>query len=339
MAVSRSRDRRRTRRAYVGIVVVALLLFAALSAAWLYLAGRLENEVARQIDRAREEGLSIGCANRDVFGYPFRLGIRCDAVTVDGANGMLRIAGGAIRTAAQLYRPNRIVAEIDGPLLVDTPQAPPVDLRWALTQASATFWREGLDHFALVSDAPVLSLAQPAADRQPLAEAAHTETHVRRREGDLDAAFSATQARLVMPGAPDLPPADLSLDLTVGGAADWLSGRMNGTARERLAGRPITLRSARVDLGASEADLSGTVQFDADGRMSGTLHLSLLGANEIAMLVGQAAPDLASLANTIAAVLPLAGRQENGHTVIDITARNGQLAAGIVPLGTMPRLD
>ncbi|MCB8837240.1 DUF2125 domain-containing protein [Aurantimonas sp. VKM B-3413] len=334
-----SDSRRRTRRAYLGVVATVVLLAAGLSGAWYYLAGQLDARVTRAIAVARANGTDIECPNREVFGFPFRLGIRCDAVSLDGDGSRMRATAGAFRSAAQIYQPNKVVAELDGPLIVDTADAPPLDLRWGLAQASATFWTQGLDHFAFVANSPVVALAEPAAARQPLVEAASTETHARRRGDDLDLALTVRGAKIVAPGAPSFPSIDTASDLTIGGAADWLTGRARGQSpRQMMSGREVTLRSLLVKAGSASAELSGQFSFGADGRLSGDFKLMVDRPEEIAALIGQAAPQFASIAKTVASAVPFIGRPRGGKTVIDIAARDGMLSAGIVPIGPLPPL-
>lgn len=327
------------RKAYLWIVVVAVALFLALSAAWYYLAAQLDARAAATIEAAAAEGVEIGCPNRSVAGYPFRLGLRCDALTLDPRGEGLRLTAGALRTAAQIYRPNRIVSELDSPLIVDAPETPPLDIRWQLAQASVSFWTEGLERFSLVVEAPDVGLAQPAAGRLPVATAEHLELHVRRRDADLDLALTDRGIRIVAPEVPSLPVFDVALDATIAGAADWLNGDAGDTPREALAGRAATLRALTVDFGDAGAELSGTFRFDEGGQLSGDFELALTDPQRIAALVAEALPQFASVANSIAAALGFVGREEAGRTVIGIGVRDGIVAAGVIPLGTIPPLE
>ncbi|MEH6721232.1 MAG: DUF2125 domain-containing protein [Aurantimonas endophytica] len=327
------------RKAYLWIIVVAVALFLALSAAWYYLAAQLDARAEATIAAAAADGVEIGCPNRTVVGYPFRLGLRCDAVTIDPRGEGLRLTAGALRTAAQIYQPNRVVSELDSPLIVDAPEAPPLDIRWQLAQASASFWTEGLDRFSLVAEAPDVALAQPAAGRLPLVASEHLELHVRRREADLDLALSNRGIRVVAPDVPSLPVFDASLDTTIAGAADWLNGYAGGTARQAMAGREATLRALTIDLGEAGADLSGAFRFDGEGRLSGDFELAVTDPQRIAALVAEALPQLASVANSIAAAVGFIGRQENGRTVIGLNVRDGDVSAGVIPLGEIPPLE
>ena len=329
----------RARKAFGWILIVVVVLAAGLSGAWYYLAGQLDMRAAQTIAAQKLRGTDIGCPGRTVFGYPFRLGLRCDALTIDAPREGFRASAGQLRTAAQIYRPNRVVAELDAPLIVDARQVAPLDIRWQLMQASGTFWTEGLDHFALVADEPVVALAQPAGDREPIATAVHVETHVRRRDADLDLAWMSRGGRIVAPGAPTLPSADTSAVVTVIGAANWLDGRIEGeTPREALAGRTVTMRSLRVDMGDAGAELSGSLAFDPAGTATGDLELAVTDPEKVARLIGEAAPQIESVADTVAQAVNFIGRQENGRTVISLNLTRGALSAGIIPLGRIPPL-
>ncbi|WAP68053.1 DUF2125 domain-containing protein [Jiella pelagia] len=248
----------KARRALIGVVLVAVLLAAALSGAWFYLAGRLDDELTRAIEQAAGRGTDITCPDREVFGFPFRIGFRCDSISVVRAGDRpFEARGGAVRTAAQIYRPNHVVAEVDAPLRVATPEMPPLDIRWDLAQASATFWTEGLDRFSLVTEEPRVGIVVPGdggGDR-PVVEAAQSEAHARRRDDDLDIFTLMKGGKLTFAGAPDLPPLEASTDLTIAGAGDWLSGAARGqTGRELFAGRQVSLRSLLLEMDTANAE-------------------------------------------------------------------------------------
>lgn len=356
MPASTTHDLSRSRKAFVWIAAVAILLAAALSGAWYYLAGRLDAAAGEILRQAESQGVLVSCDDREVFGYPFRLGLRCAALGLDDAANGTRATAGALRTAGQIYDPTRFVAELDGPLLIDTAGSPPLDLRWGLAQASAHLWTEGLDRFALVVDAPEIALAEPAAGRRPLARSDRIELHLRRRGEALDVAASDAGISLLEPALAGVPRFDVSADATIEGAAGWLGGAAVGeTLGQALAGRSGTIRALRIGLaapsaadglaaragapaGLASAELSGPFQVSDDGSISGNFQIALSDPAGIAGLVGSLDPRLAGTASTVASAVGMAGRQVDGRTVIDITVRDGDAALGFIPLGTIPPL-
>lgn len=325
------------RKAFVVIAAIVILLAAGLTAGWYYLANEIDRRVAGVIEAAKANGVTLTCANRSVFGYPFRLGLHCDATGIDAPQDGIRATMGTLRTAAQIYEPTRIVAELDSPAYLQTPNLPPLDLRWTLGQASAKFGSEGVGIMAVSLDQPVIALSRPAADRLPIVEADHIEFHARRRDGDLDLAFSNLGTEIVAPGVPQLPAFDASGDLTVDGAAGWLSGAAAGsTPAEALVGRTGTIRSVQLDFGEAEAELSGTFGIGEDGEVSGDFELAVAEPQRVAEIVADLIPQLAPIASSVATGIGFIGRQVDGRTVVPLTVEDGKISAGMFPLGSIP---
>lgn len=342
MAPSSLPVKNRSFRPFVWIALVAVLLAAALSGAWYYLANQLDRAVRAGIETAGGQGVRIGCENQSVFGYPFRLGLRCDALDIDAPEKNFRADGGALRTAAQIYQPNKVVAELDGPLTIAASGMPPFEVTWALAQSSTSFWTAGIDHFALVLEAPKIALNQPAGARLPMVQSDHVEVHARRRDGALDVAVTDRGIRLMAPQLAAVPAFDVAADVTVEGAADWLAGQREGqTLGDALAGKSGAIRTLSIVLpgAAGSATVSGPFSVDAEKRVSGDFTVVVADVEGVVSLVTAAAPQLAGLASTVASGIAFAGRTENGKTTIQITVRDGKAALGMIPLGRIPRLD
>ncbi|GGE13494.1 hypothetical protein GCM10011390_35740 [Aureimonas endophytica] len=343
MAASSARRPGGARRAFVAVAAIAILLAAALSGVWYYLANRLDGAVQAAIEAAAGTGTTIACERQEVFGYPFRLGLRCEAVGVEAPAKELKAAAGALRTAAQVYDPSRIVAELDGPLLLDTPKTPPLDIRWRLFQASAHFWTEGVDRLALVIEGPDVALAGRAGTRTTLATSDHLEVHARRNGADLDFALSDDGVKAAQPELASLPPFGVAADLSVTGAADWLSGERPGdTLGEALRGRAGTIRSLKLAFagtGAGSAEVSGPFSVDGDGQISGRFAIALTDPAAIADLAGRLVPEAEGIAGTIASGIGLVGRTENGRTLVEIDVKRGRASLGFIPLGKLPQIE
>lgn len=325
-------------RVFLVLIVLVILLIGAATAGWYYLAGALDRRIAGAIDAAAGGGTTIGCVDRTVFGFPFRLGLSCDAVSVDAPANGIRATAGSLKTAAQVYEPSHIVAELTGPLDVDAPDTPPLRVDWTLAQASTSLWTEGLERLALVLEAPVVSIRQAEGDPVPFARSDHLEVHARRNGAALDAALTDRGILMSVPGLPELPPFDLAADLTVDGAAGWLqSGIPGGRLDQALRGEAGTIRSLALSLpSGGAADISGPFRVNDTGEISGNFRLALENPQAIAGLVEVLVPGASGIATAIAGGIGFAGRQENGRTVIDIQVRDGRAQLGFIPLGRIP---
>lgn len=338
MASSGTVKRSRAFRGIVWVAVVALVLFAGLTAAWFYLASELESRVEAVLQQTGEQGTLVGCGGREVFGYPFRLGLRCETTSVSRPVDGLELTAGAMRTAAQIYNPSRIVAELDGPLTVAETGSTPFVANWALGQASLVFSGQGVERFSLVLDEPTLAIqAQPAL---ALGSATRAEVHARRNGADLDLAIRDDGVAPVLPGMGALPPFDLYADLSLVGAAETLdSGLPPGGVSGLVRGRAGTLRAVRVTLaGGGLAELAGPFEVSPEGEISGRFQVSVENADAIAGLIGTLVPGSAGIARTIAGALPLAGRREGNRTIVSIDVEDGEARLGFIRIGRLPNV-
>ncbi len=143
-----------------------------------------------------------------------------------------------------------------------------------------------------------------------------------------------------IPPIGDIPAFDLSTDLTVDGAADWLrDGVPGGQVGPALRGEAGMIRSLKLisSVGAS-IDVSGPFRVSQTGEISGDFRLALENPQAIAQLVSALVPGSAGIASTIAGGIGLVGRQENGQTVLDVAVRDGEARLGFIPLGRLPRI-
>ncbi len=335
MAGSSAKRRSAAPRVFAGVVLVALVLFAALTAGWFYLARELDTRVQDAIEAAAGEGVTIACAEQDVFGYPFRLGLACDSVAIEAPESGIRATGGQLRTAAQIYDPRRIVMELGAPVAVDAPDLPPLELGWDLAQGSARFSGDGLEQMSIAIDAPWITLRDEGTQ---IAEANRFEVHSRRNGADLDLALTDRGLTVAPPGLGALPTFDVSADMSVAGAAGWLAdGLPGGRIETALRGSQGTLRQLRLAPAQGGAmEISGPFAFSPTGEVTGNFRIALEDPEAVASLVGQLVPGGGAIANTLVGGLGLVGRQEEGRTIVDVEVRDGRAQLGFIPLGRIP---
>ncbi|WP_182085139.1 DUF2125 domain-containing protein [Aureimonas sp. ME7] len=334
------RRRSAASRVFAGVFALVIVLAAALTGAWYYLAGELDRRVASALDASAGGGTAITCDNHAVFGYPFRIGLRCDAVGVDAPQNGIRLSGGSLRTAAQVYAPSHIVAELAGPLRVSAPDLPPLDVNWSLAQASTSLWTQGLERVSIAVDAPVVSVVAEAGALTPLARSDRLEAHARQNGAALDFAFSDAAVVATIPALGEIPAFDLSADLTVDGAAGWLrDGVPGGQIGPALRGEAGVVRSLRLQSSVGAVlEISGPYRVAETGEVSGDFRVGVENPQAIAALVAALVPGSAGIASTVAGGIGLAGREENGRTILDIQVRDGEARLGFIPLGRLPRI-
>ena len=89
---------------------LGIIVFAGLySGAWFFGADRLKTLVR---ERLSDSSVSVACTGLDVKGYPFRIGVYCDAIGIDDKRTGTSASFGALRSAAQVYNPGHAIVEL-----------------------------------------------------------------------------------------------------------------------------------------------------------------------------------------------------------------------------------
>ncbi|QKV20131.1 DUF2125 domain-containing protein [Oricola thermophila] len=319
---------RRMRWMAAGILAAGI----AYSAGWYWLANRVEAETARYIATQRQQGTTIGCADRSVGGYPFRLEVFCTAFDLARPLDGLTVKAGAFRSAAQVYEPRRVYTELDSPVVVESAVAGALRLDWSLARATA-------------------SLAQPLPERASVAvddldvtldgigkalAAAHAEAHMRLREGDLDIAwrYEGLVFDERVAGRANLPVLAGDGDVTIeDGAARAASGlrTLRGASGEiRRLALLVTPKQGLL--------VSGPFSVDEGGLVDATLELVVVDPAGLAQAFRAAFPELAAQIDALAAMSAESGPDGTPEIVLPVSIRDGQAVLGFIPLGRLPAL-
>lgn len=313
----------------VGVAIVAGLY----AAGWFYAAGRIGDALTRRLDASRERLVSYSCGDLSVRGFPFRIGVFCDTVGIDDRPNGLSASFGALRSAAQVYRPGHAVIELDGPAQVRVTPDRVFVADWALMHASAVGWTDGLDRGSLAYEGLTGRLAAPSAAFSLGLSAARGEAHLRRSGEALDVAGSAERLVLDL-DARALPPLDAALDMTIADAARWISAE--GPPDEAPYGAKVELRRLALDLGeGNRVVLSGPLTVEEDGSLSGAVDLEIEGIAVWRDRISAAFPEIAETAARVAqAISDLSDGKD--RAVVKLTLRDGTVYLGLFPIAFLP---
>jgi hypothetical protein len=303
-----------------------VLLFGGYSAGWFYVADLLKQETQAAIAEISEGGARAECANPAVRGFPFRFGLYCDRVAFADASRGVGLTAGGFRSAAQVYDPTRVVAEVDGPARVELPQIAPLDLEWQGLRASARL-AEPLPERLSVEGRTLT--AKLAADK-PLGSLVSFEAHMRPNDGDLD--LAARFAGLALdPAAVEgrrLPALSGQADLSITGGAG-----LAASGAGSLRGRAGTVRTLSLTAAPDiEVTVSGPFSIGHDGLLDAELTLSLRDPGGLATLLGNAFPEarqqIATSLSGLAALRP--------KPALPLRIVRGRAMLGFIPLGDIP---
>lgn len=319
----------RTRRFQL-LMAASLAVLVGWSIAWFIIATYVDRHVERAQLELAEANIDLECAQRKVTGFPFRIELRCaHGSHLTGPTGSARLEGATV--AALIYRPSRLIMELQGPLSVQSPFWDGLAADWSLARASA---RVDLDAQAMTRfDAEVIDLDVAYGDA-PGALIRELDVNLRAHPANpTDLQFSV---RMVGVEPEDGPVAG---DIRVSGVLEngamlTQSGGIPAFIASGSKGLRLAIDGAVVEIDgvamAAEADLL----IDHDGRLNGTLDLALAGAEDGLPFVETSDGNdvlMAAFHRAVAAapegeVAGVAGR------TMQLTLRRGQVMMGILPL-------
>lgn len=265
-----------------------LLLLAAIgwTVAWFVIRDRAAQRLDAVLAREAAAGRQWTCSDRVLGGFPFRIEVACSTLGLQ--RGATRASFGRTVAVAQVYQPRMIIAEVTGPLHVESGEAR-VDAQWRLLQASVHLTRGGFQRTSLIADgASVRAAGLLAADAVAAAE--RLEVHVRPdparfgTEAAYGVALSAAKA--AVPGLNELVGGDELLDFGADAVLTRVEAFRGGPPAEqveRWRQQAGSLELTRVTLakGARRLEAKGSLGIDDLHRATGRLELAAAGLEDV----------------------------------------------------------
>src|ERR1700694_5765970 len=172
--------------------ILLLIAAAAWSAFWFYSASRVDGAADAWRAREAKSGRVYDCASRSVAGFPFRLEVRCDGVSVSlisqtagqgAAPTPVTAKIGEILVVAQVYDPKLLIAEFSAAgAISDRGQQRSMVVNWSKARSSVVGLPAVPQRASIVFDDPEVNRFNGSM-QAPLARAKHIELHGRLVEG------------------------------------------------------------------------------------------------------------------------------------------------------------
>ena len=281
-------------------IMPILLVVAALgwSAFWFYSASQVDS--ASDAWRAREakSGRVYDCAKRSVAGFPFRLEVRCDGVSVSlssqtAAQAPVTAKLGEILVVAQVYDPKLLIAEFTAPATIyDRGEQPSMTVNWHTARSSVVGLPGVPQRASIVFDDASIDRLNGAV-QAPLARAKHIELHGRLAEGPaLDRPVIETVLKIERGSMQELHPLlaepfDADLRTMLSGLKDFSPKPWPQRFREiQAAGGHVEIVQSRIQQGDLVAVAAGTLGLSAQGRLDGELQMTVAGIEKVIPALG-----------------------------------------------------
>jgi hypothetical protein len=281
-------------------IMPILLVVAALgwSAFWFYSASQVDS--ASDAWRAREakSGRVYDCAKRSVAGFPFRLEVRCDGVSVSLSSQTATQAPvtaklGEILVVAQVYDPKLLIAEFTAPATIyDRGEQPSMTVNWRTARSSVAGLPGVPQRASIVFDDASIDHLNGAV-QAPLARAKHIELHGRLAEGSaLDRPVIETVLKIESGSVQGVHPLlaepfDADLRTMLSGLRDFSPKPWPQRFREiQAAGGHVEIVQSRIQQGDLVAVAAGTLGLSAQGRLDGELQMTVAGIEKVIPALG-----------------------------------------------------
>jgi hypothetical protein len=315
----------------------ALALAVAWTGAWFWLANLGQTEVDKVLAKANTQGNPVACDNRSIKGYPFRIGLFCDTVRFEDPSRGVRFSASALRTAAQVYNPWHLIAELDGPALIDAPGLKPLEINWSLLHASVRANKPLPDRVSVESKGLDVGVRIEAGAIARAMAADYAAGHMRRENKDV--AFAGEVGGLAIDPATTpgrtIPLLSASCDVLLKDGVRIVAARPKDL-RAALRGQSGEIRSAVIIFAeGGEARVAGPVSADAAGLIDGDITVTFKDGDKLGMALTKALPEAANFIQpALSAAAVAAGKDREAS--LTLTIRKGKVSAGFFPIGQLP---
>jgi hypothetical protein len=278
--------------------VLVLVAAAAWSGFWFYAASQVDEKADAWRAQEAKSGRVYDCAKRSVAGFPFRLEVRCDGVSVvlqsQAAAPTQPVTArlGQILVVAQVYDPKLLIAEFTAPARISDRSGASMLVNWRTARASVVGLPAIPQRASIVFDDPSIDRISGSI-QTPLARAKHVELHGRLADGAtldhpvIEAAVNIQTGSLQEVHPLLAQPFDADMRALLSGLKDFAPKPWPERFREiQASGGHVELVQSRIVQGDLVAVATGTLGLTAQGNLDGELQMTVAGIEKVIPALG-----------------------------------------------------
>jgi hypothetical protein len=278
--------------------VLVLVAAAAWSGFWFYAASQVDDKADAWRAQEARSGRVYDCSRRSVAGFPFRLEVRCDGVSVvlqsQAAAPTQPVTAklGQILVVAQVYDPKLVIAEFTAPARISDRSGASTLVNWRTARASVVGLPAIPQRASIVFDDPSIDRISGSI-QTPLARAKHVELHGRLADGAtldhpvIEAAVNIQTGSLQEVHPLLAQPFDADMRALLSGLKDFAPKPWPERFREiQASGGHVELVQSRIVQGDLVAVASGTLGLTAQGNLDGELQMTVAGIEKVIPALG-----------------------------------------------------
>ncbi len=316
--------RRKSRLGLYLMPGVLVLLSVAVSVWWGVATRLADAAFDHWLAKEAAAGRQWTCATRTMAGFPFRIELACDGLSLATSKGEPRaLSLGGFVAVGQIYQPSLLLVDTRGPLQATLANGQTITAQWTMMRSSLHFENPTrADRVAWVVDGLTTQSNLPFAT----GHIGHAEFHMRSVPAesgpsqDHEIAVSVTEAGL-HDGA---IPASFEGHLTVNKGAVLLdTAGPDGLEAWRSAGGELGIDQWEAKRGDQFLAVTGALSLDENHRLTGTLDLAAKGIGDGLKEAGLGA---------------FGGIIGSGAVKLPLTFNKGRLLLGPLKLAELPPL-
>jgi hypothetical protein len=319
-------------RRFILLALAILVVVIGYTLGWNHVAERLVTEANARVAALNASGRRANCENAEARGYPFRIGLFCRSIMYVDAPSGIAVRAGAFRSAAQVYQPQRVVGELDGPAFVEFPGVNALEINWKALRASSRLASPRPDIVSVEATDLAIGPNSAPSGQRPAASADRAEFHMRPSGSGSDIAWRferlSLDPDLLGEGTLPLISGEADLHFPVDPAPAFSGQGLRGLA---TVVNSMVIRTAGDE---TAARLEGPFSIDGTGLIDAELSLSLENPQVFAQIMAElfpAARDQIRLAVTGMSML-------GDNPTLPLRIAKGDVSIGFLNLGTLPPL-
>lgn len=310
-----------------------MVLVAAYVGGWHFLAARVQSEFDRALADLNRNGVIAQCANREVRGFPFSIGVYCDGLTYEDDSKQTYASTGAMRSQAHVVDPMLAVIELDGPLRVQAPSLIPIWLDWDRLAGDVRF-SVPMPKRVFLEGEGLAGQTDPEDESNPeqLFNLASLNARLAPNGADIECtgAFKGLELASAATGGRAIPVLDGSGEAVITNGLQTIAARENS-----FRGQSVDIRSLSLSSGDGGVDLSGPLSVDPEGLIDAQLKVTVRNPQALSAALEQAIPEHAGeIRSGLGGMAML-----SNEVTLPLTIARGRTMLGPIVLGDIPPLD
>ena len=320
------------------LTIIGVLVFGG-TGLWFYAADKLEQAIEQVQQKLLAKGKIIACDNQQIRGYPFRIGIFCDAINIEDKNTRQKLTSGAIRTAAQIYDPGKLIVEFDGPAQFSDARHGVFNINWQRLRTSLRVKPDSIERTSISTNALMIDHENSPS---PLLTAETLEFHARKLgENNLDVAIGSRNLSLTTnPLSTNAlsKPFNLVVEFTANDLFEEIRYNRNLLAYIQKNGGSGKINAFKLETTKGGIlEINGPLSVDIRGRLSGKLDISFTKLDHLFEFFRSFYPSSSDEMEKIAIAVKILSAG-TATSKLQVQIKNGEIRLGLISLGRIPPL-